>query len=206
MKLLNEHQAYLTPDDIAEVLDLIRAREKITAIWLIRQGTSFGLKAAKDRADAPNNSSRTTERCQWPRQASALPNQKGLSEMLKRTLFTLGALAVLAHLTFDDQYHERLMRLEVLMNLVLKRLGIDPDDAIRDPYGSRADPYGANTDPYKVGANPYSALTGASEQIKSLLMRGEKIEAIKIYREQTGVGLKQAKDYVDALERQMRGY
>ena len=119
--------------------------------------------------------------------------------MLKRTLLTLGALAVLAFCSFDDQYHERLTRLETLMNLVLQRLGIDPNDAIRDPYGVSADPY-------KGSANPYNAPAGPSEQIKALIMQGKKIEAIKLYREQTGLGLKQAKDYVDALERQMRGY
>jgi len=34
------------------------------------------------------------------------------------------------------------------------------------------------------------------------LQKGKKINAIKIYREATGVGLKEAKDYVDALERE----
>jgi hypothetical protein len=125
--------------------------------------------------------------------------------MLKRTLFFASALAMLACFSFDDQYHERLARLEVLMNLVLQRLGIDPNDAIQDPYGS-ASSFGASTDPYKVGANPYSAPAAASEPIRALVMRGKKIEAIKLYREQTGLGLKQAKDYIDALERQMRGY
>jgi ribosomal protein L7/L12 len=35
------------------------------------------------------------------------------------------------------------------------------------------------------------------EEIK----KGNKINAVKLYREQTGVGLKEAKDAVDALER-----
>jgi large subunit ribosomal protein L7/L12 len=34
-----------------------------------------------------------------------------------------------------------------------------------------------------------------------LLAAGQKIEAIKLYREHTGVGLKEAKDAVEALER-----
>ena len=37
-------------------------------------------------------------------------------------------------------------------------------------------------------------------QINDLLQRGSKIEAIKIYRESTGVGLKEAKDAVEAIE------
>ena len=98
--------------------------------------------------------------------------------MLKRTLFFTGALAGLLYCSFDDNYHARLARLEALMNLVLQRLGIDPNDAVAGP----------------------------SEQIKMLVMQGKKIEAIKIYREQNGVDLKTAKDYIDALEHQMRGY
>jgi len=36
--------------------------------------------------------------------------------------------------------------------------------------------------------------------IMDLLRRGNKIEAIKVYREQTGVGLKEAKDYIESLD------
>ena len=40
---------------------------------------------------------------------------------------------------------------------------------------------------------------GISPAIIDALQRGNKITAIKIYREQTGVGLKEAKDYIDSL-------
>ena len=36
-------------------------------------------------------------------------------------------------------------------------------------------------------------------EVQSLAARGQKLEAIKRYRELTGVGLKEAKDYVDRL-------
>ena len=36
-------------------------------------------------------------------------------------------------------------------------------------------------------------------QLKALVAQGQKIQAIEMVREQTGWGLKQAKDYVDAL-------
>lgn len=42
--------------------------------------------------------------------------------------------------------------------------------------------------------------------IREALMAGNKILAIKIYREQYGVGLKEAKDAIDAMEGQYRGY
>ncbi len=45
--------------------------------------------------------------------------------------------------------------------------------------------------------------TELTETVQSHLRQGRKIEAIKIYREHTGVGLKEAKDAVDAIERQM---
>jgi ribosomal protein L7/L12 len=38
-------------------------------------------------------------------------------------------------------------------------------------------------------------------QVKAQLRKGNKIEAIKIYREATGLGLKEAKEAVEALER-----
>ena len=53
----------------------------------------------------------------------------------------------------------------------------------------------------------YSAPTppgAASDQIADLIRRGKKIEAIKVYREQTGVGLKDAKDAVEDMERRLR--
>jgi hypothetical protein len=42
---------------------------------------------------------------------------------------------------------------------------------------------------------------GADPQVVELLKAGRKIEAIKVYREQTGAGLAEAKQYVEDLER-----
>ncbi len=41
------------------------------------------------------------------------------------------------------------------------------------------------------------------EEIRGLLIGGRKIEAIKIYREATGAGLKEAKEVVDALQEKL---
>lgn len=49
-----------------------------------------------------------------------------------------------------------------------------------------------------VAAAPPAAADLA--EVQALMLQGNKIQAIKIYRELTGVGLKEAKDYVDALE------
>jgi len=37
--------------------------------------------------------------------------------------------------------------------------------------------------------------------VRDLLRSGRKIQAIKAYREATGAGLKDAKDYVDGMQR-----
>ena len=45
---------------------------------------------------------------------------------------------------------------------------------------------------------------GMQSQIRQLLMEGNKIQAIKIHREATGMGLKESKDAVEAVEAELR--
>ena len=47
-------------------------------------------------------------------------------------------------------------------------------------------------------------LVGESDSIEALVVAGRKIEAIKQLRSETGLGLKEAKDEVDALARSLR--
>jgi hypothetical protein len=58
----------------------------------------------------------------------------------------------------------------------------------------------AGTDP--VGATPNP---GISPPVRALILSGQKIQAIKRYREEYGSGLKDAKDAVEEFERQL-GY
>ncbi len=44
----------------------------------------------------------------------------------------------------------------------------------------------------------------ATEAIKTALFEGRKIESIKLYRQVSGRGLKEAKDFVEALEEELR--
>jgi ribosomal protein L7/L12 len=55
---------------------------------------------------------------------------------------------------------------------------------------------------YTVPAAPATNGDLANE-IAALLARGQKIEAIKRYREYTGTGLREAKEAVEAIERQL---
>ncbi|GCE17917.1 ribosomal protein L7/L12 [Dictyobacter kobayashii] len=43
-----------------------------------------------------------------------------------------------------------------------------------------------------------------TEELQTMILAGQKILAIKYYREKTGVGLKEAKDAVDWLEQSLR--
>ncbi|WP_123054554.1 ribosomal protein L7/L12 [Clostridium sp. JN-1] len=40
-----------------------------------------------------------------------------------------------------------------------------------------------------------------TDELKSLILEGKKVEAIKKYRIATGLGLKEAKEYVDSLSK-----
>jgi ribosomal protein L7/L12 len=73
----------------------------------------------------------------------------------------------------------RINELEDRLKFLYQRLGID---YVTDP----------NTNPIN------------SPQIQAALRSGNKIEAIKIYREVTGVGLSEAKDVIDKAERLMK--
>jgi len=57
------------------------------------------------------------------------------------------------------------------------------------------------------GAGPASIQAQSTadwmSQVRALLQAGKKIEAVKLYREMAGVGLKEAKDAVDELEREL---
>jgi ribosomal L7/L12-like protein len=59
-------------------------------------------------------------------------------------------------------------RLDRKVDLILKHLGIDPNQEV-------------------------------NLEIMELMKAGQKIQAIKLYRQQTGAGLKEAKDYVESL-------
>lgn len=54
--------------------------------------------------------------------------------------------------------------------------------------------------PQIAGPSTHTSVDG---EIREMLARKKKIEAIKIYRKATNLGLKEAKDYVEAIEAQM---
>ena len=55
------------------------------------------------------------------------------------------------------------------------------------------------SDSSPLAASPVAASSGDLADVRALALQGQKIQAIKLYRELTGAGLKEAKDYVDSL-------
>jgi ribosomal protein L7/L12 len=53
-------------------------------------------------------------------------------------------------------------------------------------------------------ATPVADVAALDDQILASLVAGNKIAAIKTYRQQTGLGLYEAKQFIDALEAQLR--
>lgn len=110
--------------------------------------------------------------------------------MLKNRLLFAGALALLlTSLPFFSGQDEsirvlrleaRMKRLEAMMEALLQRMDIDP----------------ATIEPAAPAENP---------AIREALLSGNKILAIKVYREQYTVGLREAKEAIDAMEGNLRG-
>jgi len=89
---------------------------------------------------------------------------------------TVGVGLVIARMAAIDRRLERLVRLEAKVDALLEAAGI-------------------SYDPYR----------NAPAGVREALERGETIPAIKRFREATGAGLKEAKEFVDELRRRGSG-
>lgn len=80
---------------------------------------------------------------------------------------------------YEEDIHSRLNRLEQKVDFLLNELGLAQKAEVSLPVN-----------------NPDNLMLN---RIVELLRQNRKIEAIKVYREQTGVGLKEAKDVIDRM-------
>jgi ribosomal protein L7/L12 len=92
--------------------------------------------------------------------------------LLGLVIGALAAAVAVGRIASRERHSRALSRLEAKVDALLKHEGIQ-------------------FDPYK----------DLHPRVLDALRRGEKIEAIKEYRQATGVGLKEAKEYVDEIER-----
>lgn len=71
-----------------------------------------------------------------------------------------------------------------------------------DHAGPPADPWAYQASPYQAShhqAGPAMLSEQATARVRALMSQGQKIQAIKLVREETRMGLKDAKDYVEAM-------
>jgi hypothetical protein len=85
--------------------------------------------------------------------------------------------------------------LAVVLTAVNSRKSAAPPTGFAPPPDQH--PLAGGYGPYQAGAGPLSA--PALAQVQALLVQGNMIQAIKVVREETRMGLKDAKDYVDAM-------
>ena len=79
---------------------------------------------------------------------------------------------------------ERIDRLERQVQYLLRYVGVDPEIAAADSAALQAGP------PLDAAWSP---------EIIALVRNGKPIQAIKLYRQITGAGLKESKDAIDGL-------
>ncbi len=84
---------------------------------------------------------------------------------------------------YEEEIRIRLARLENKVDFLFQELGLQEKYLAESPQDA--------------------ALQAATSEIMALLRMNRKIEAIKLYRQMTGLGLKEAKDAIDNMERMM---
>jgi hypothetical protein len=94
----------------------------------------------------------------------------------------------------DLETAQRIERLEYVVGVLCRHLELDPNLLLGTPSATSV----ADAVPpgYSAPARPGGPALPA--EFYTLISQGKKIKAIKLYRELTGVGLKEAKDFVDS--------
>ena len=158
-----------------EVRHWVKQGNKIQAIKVYRQATGVGLKEAKDAVEAfESGAPLAVPGSPLPPASNDLEGE--ISELLARGS-KIEAIKVYREAT----------------DAGLK----DAKDAVE--AFERGEPLSLSTVSTPLPITPGSM----DDQVRDLLRQGNKIEAIKVYREATNCGLKEAKDAVEAIERQI---
>jgi Ribosomal protein L7/L12 C-terminal domain len=106
----------------------------------------------------------------------------------------------------DLETAQRIERLEYQVAMLYRHLGLNGGEEYLPPPPFLPPPNAIGTEPQDAvpgfpapaPADPRDPRLPAA--FFDALSAGKKIQAIKLYREATGVGLKEAKDYVDSLD------
>lgn len=186
----------------SSVREPLERGNKIEAIKAYREVTGVGLKQAKD----------AVEQFERERQGVQAPLNVVVKEVSHKKsepdepyaspavdVQTVLANPLLQELVTNGKKIEAIKKFRQLTGLGLK----DSKDAVeqleRDIKAGRAPKAPTLAELLAPESQP-EANADLERQVRDLLSKGKKIEAIKLYREVTGVGLKEAKDAVEAME------
>lgn len=166
-----------------QVSSLVRAGNKLEAIKRYREASGVGLKEAKDAVEALGRGEPLLAPARLSWNAQALPNDL---EAEVRAL-TLDGNKLAAITRYRAATGASLLEAKNAVEAVehgqaLPRLGALPNDEL-----------------------PPTVMTSLEEQVANLLRQDRKLDAIKIYRAATNLGLAEAKAAVEAIERSLLG-
>lgn len=190
---LDDLDARLTRRD--EITWLLQTGQKINAIKLYREDTGASLadaKAAIERMELAQRLGLTAPVESWTHETPAA--SADASESLRREVEALlgQGKKIQAVKLYREQTGLGLREAKDAVDLIEHIL------QTRGPAFSQA----RSADPETELALPVVEPPGA--EVRRYVLEGKKIQAIKLYREQTGLGLREAKEAIDRLEQALR--
>ena len=182
----------------AELVTLLREGRKIMAVKRYRELTGVGLAEAKAAIDALEQRLEADPADSFapppPGSAPAAPDMDALAARVVGLV--QGGNKIEAIKVYREATNVGLREAKEAVETIEARLGRSRQPA---PFTAPAPP----TPPYDPLIGPRQTIPQWLSPVVEQLRRGNKIQAIKAYRDATGVGLAEAKDTVEALERQL---
>lgn len=177
----------------AEVENLLSQDKKIAAIKVYREQTGTGLREAKEAVE------RIADALQGRSPGSLQQADTTMQSEVNRE----SSVSEIENLLRQDRKIEAIKRYRMLTGAGLREAKEAVDRIDVDLRGNVPPVFRAPT-PGSQEVAPGLNRDAPNEEVRRHLRAGHKIAAIKAYREQTGLPLKDAKDTIDLLERSLR--
>lgn len=198
---LEEYDARLVRRD--EVARFLSMGQKIKAIKVYREDTGASLadaKAAVDRMERASGLGIAPGFANFP-----LETGETDADMVERGMSKDALREEVERLLSQNQKIKaiKVYRERTGVGLREAKEAVDSLDDMLRARGPQGFFSSAEVQDREIDAGPLLA-EAPGEEVRRYLLAGEKIKAIKAYREQTGVSLKVAKDAVERLQRDLR--
>jgi len=169
----------------SRVLTLISVDRKIEALKLIREATGLGLKESKDIVDSLSTAASL---------GGSFPTAASLG--IPAALSDAALAEIDMHILAGEQI-EALKKVREITHLGLKE-SKDLTDKLIGGAKFRQQSKLANS----IDADEFSE-HNMPDAIKDLILKHQKLEALKLYRQHYGCGLKEAKEQIDRLSNEL---